>query len=322
MRHTPLKFSGLFIFLFSIVGLLFAKCGLAQDIAGVWECYVNARQKHSEILPDTNRTDSASDASDLPAKRVWPGLSEIHFYLSLEKQDDQWKAFFLNGDEKIEVPTVEVDGNKVRLRVDHYDSELSLKLVPPSDAVARHLSGTWKKRRGKNKWVEMNFSGTQSNNRSKQGKLTTSFDGTWKVKFEKSEDPAVGVFKMDPKTKRIDGTFLTTTGDYRYLSGYVHGVIGKTFEDFAAERVWPETMTLSCFDGAHAFEFRARIDGKGGLEGDCWSSDSWHETWTAQRDPNAKLPDDFKQTKLVKGCLLYTSPSPRDLSTSRMPSSA
>ena len=28
------------------------------------------------------------------------------------------------------------------------------------------------------------------------------------------------------------------------------------------------------------------------------------------------------RTRLVDGCLLYTSPSPRDLSTSRMPSSA
>ena len=31
---------------------------------------------------------------------------------------------------------------------------------------------------------------------------------------------------------------------------------------------------------------------------------------------------DMTKTQLVKGCLLYTSPSPRDLSTSRMPSSA
>ena len=29
-----------------------------------------------------------------------------------------------------------------------------------------------------------------------------------------------------------------------------------------------------------------------------------------------------KAVKELKGCLLYTSPSPRDLSTSRMPSSA
>ena len=29
-----------------------------------------------------------------------------------------------------------------------------------------------------------------------------------------------------------------------------------------------------------------------------------------------------RAVELMKGCLLYTSPSPRDLSTSRMPSSA
>ena len=31
---------------------------------------------------------------------------------------------------------------------------------------------------------------------------------------------------------------------------------------------------------------------------------------------------DVRMIDLLKGCLLYTSPSPRDLSTSRMPSSA
>ena len=31
---------------------------------------------------------------------------------------------------------------------------------------------------------------------------------------------------------------------------------------------------------------------------------------------------DFREFSKLNGCLLYTSPSPRDLSTSRMPSSA
>ena len=39
------------------------------------------------------------------------------------------------------------------------------------------------------------------------------------------------------------------------------------------------------------------------------SQQAWQE-WQAQ------------QTMLINDCLLYTSPSPRDLSTSRMPSSA
>ena len=34
------------------------------------------------------------------------------------------------------------------------------------------------------------------------------------------------------------------------------------------------------------------------------------------------IPDNYEVLFLQGGCLLYTSPSPRDLSTSRMPSSA
>ena len=41
----------------------------------------------------------------------------------------------------------------------------------------------------------------------------------------------------------------------------------------------------------------------------------------ADKDSDGKLSDAERQA-LMKVCLLYTSPSPRDLSTSRMPSSA
>ena len=39
-------------------------------------------------------------------------------------------------------------------------------------------------------------------------------------------------------------------------------------------------------------------------------------------DVNDHLPEDISDPDQVDDCLLYTSPSPRDLSTSRMPSSA
>jgi len=38
--------------------------------------------------------------------------------------------------------------------------------------------------------------------------------------------------------------------------------------------------------------------------------------------PNDPIRNDADFEKLIETCLLYTSPSPRDLSTSRMPSSA
>ena len=40
-----------------------------------------------------------------------------------------------------------------------------------------------------------------------------------------------------------------------------------------------------------------RIKPDGTLEGDFWSRDTWHETWTATRDDSAELPDGFTLTK-------------------------
>jgi thiol-disulfide isomerase/thioredoxin len=76
-------------------------------------------------------------------------------------------------------------------------------------------------------------------------------------------------------------TFLTTTGDYRYLGGMLDDDI----------------LRLSVFDGAHAFLFVARWDKEAGtLDGDFWSRDTWHETWTATRNDDATLPDAFGLT--------------------------
>ena len=43
---------------------------------------------------------------------------------------------------------------------------------------------------------------------------------------------------------------------------------------------------------------------------------------TKAREYKIKLQGGLETLGLLEGCLLYTSPSPRDLSTSRMPSSA
>lgn len=64
----------------------------------------------------------------------------------------------------------------------------------------------------------------------------------------------------------MTGTFLTPTDDYRFLEGdYRDGL-----------------LRLSTFDGDHAFLFHAEARPDGTLEGDFWSRDSYHATWTAE----------------------------------------
>ncbi|QEG24476.1 TlpA family protein disulfide reductase [Mariniblastus fucicola] len=207
----------------------------------------------------------------------------IRFGLKLERSSEEhWSAWLVNGSEQIEVPSVKLaDNGNLVLSIDHYDSQLSLVQVPKTDVSDTSLTGTWKKRRKANQWVEMSLNASLvKEQKPDQTAAPLSFDGRWKVKFSSSDSPAVGIFKSDAKTNVLSGTFLTTTGDYRFLAGSV-------VED---------SMELSCFDGAHAFLFKAKQNDDGSLTGDFWSSNTWHETWTATRDKDAQLPDSFQLT--------------------------
>ena len=205
---------------------------------------------------------------------------ELPFGLELAREGTEWKAWLINGPQRIEVPRVDLAGDNLFLRIDHYDSFIWASV----DADGNGLFGEWVKRPGTDTLVEMMFQATAG----RAQRSTVAFDaraaerlnGRWKVQFSESDAPAVGLFKLQ-KDGTVVGTFMTTGGDYGYLAG--------TLED--------SRLRLSCFDGSHAFLFDARMSDEGTLSGDFWSGTKWHETWTARRDREAKLPDGFEMTK-------------------------
>ena len=67
------------------------------------------------------------------------------------------------------------------------------------------------------------------------------FDGTWETTFKDKdgkESSAIGIFKVEDKMLR--GTFLSKTGDYRFLDGYTS----------------KDTMYLYTFDGNHIYQIQ------------------------------------------------------------------
>ncbi len=218
--------------------------------------------------------------------RAWlesPG-GQLPFGLDLSQDGDTWQATVVNGSERIEIPEVEVAGEELRLAIPHYDSGIRATI----EADGTELRGEWTKRSGTEKWSKLPF-------RARAGigprfePLPASVASPrleaperWHVQFEKSDDPSVMILRFGA-TGTVEATFLTTTGDYRFLAGSFEG----------------NRLRLSCFDGAHAFLFDARLDDAGRLRGDFWSRDSWHETWTATPDLEAALPDAFEQTKWI-----------------------
>jgi len=219
-----------------------------------------------------------------PSIELWdawldsPG-GRLDFGLELSRDGSQAFATLVNGTERIEVPQAEWDGQALTLGMVHYDSAIHATMTDG------RLDGGWERASQLGTTTRMDFhatrrSGLESTSGSDRGLRPLA--ERWRVHFSLTDDPAVGVFEWRDDGA-VRGTFLTTTGDYRFLAG--------SLDD--------DTLRLSTFDGAHAFLFEATFDESGGLSGDFWSRDTWHETWRAQPDPEASLPDAFTLTRWI-----------------------
>lgn len=108
--------------------------------------------------------------------------------------------------------------------------------------------------------------------------------GKWAATFElETEDEYPAVAELQQDGTDLTGTFLTETGDYRYLEGTVQS----------------DQFMLSCFDGAHAFLFTAKLQGNDALTGNFYNGKHYKTSWVAQRDDNATLTDPYHLTQVT-----------------------
>lgn len=210
------------------------------------------------------------------AELTSPG-GPLPFGLDIQRTEAGLETWIVNGSERIPIPISSTKSGVLTLDLPHYQSRIEAVLT----ADGRSLSGTWQKVGAGTQRTQMSFNAKWGDaprfaHGGEDASSAKSLAARWLVRFSSSATPAVGLF-----TARADGTahgtFLTSLGDYRYLEG-----------SFRKER-----LQLSCFDGAHAFLFDAKLTQEGHLAGDFWSRDTWHETWTAEPDAEATLPDPF-----------------------------
>ena len=112
--------------------------------------------------------------------------------------------------------------------------------------------------------------------------------GKWEVNFlgmDDSDPPYKAIGEFEQKGNELNGTFITETGDYRYLQGTVQ----------------KDKLYLSTFDGAHAFLFEAKIQEDQTLIGSFRSGKHYRTIWEANRNPDFELSDPFQLTSLKEG---------------------
>jgi thiol-disulfide isomerase/thioredoxin len=185
-----------------------------------------------------------------------------------------------NAEEKIQLSSIKKINDSLQVDFPNFHSFLRFKLVDKET-----IHGNW---HNLNKGVnyKIPFSAKLNNEKLKEipKDLPLDLSGRWKTFFSpntKNEEIAIGVFSSN--SNHLTGTFLTETGDYRFLEG-------ETDRD---------NMFLSCFDGSHAFFFEAYIKNDS-LKGKFYSGSHYTTDWIATKDENFTLRNPDSLTYLVK----------------------
>lgn len=207
---------------------------------------------------------------------------EIPFIMEAENKEGKQALYLVNGDERIMLDEIKHQGDSLRIGLHTFEADLIAKVEGGA------MNGRFVKNDATTPYSIPFTAEIGKKNRFKPNpeKATFNFDGKWEVVFTdrdgKSYD-AIGIFNQTEN--RLTGTFLTETGDYRYLEGQVDG----------------NQLKLSTFDGNHAYLFTATPTNAESLKGKFFSGLTGYETWTASRNNNAKLTDADSLTFLKPG---------------------
>ncbi|GJM60527.1 TlpA disulfide reductase family protein [Persicobacter diffluens] len=242
-------------FYFFVIGLLFTACEGKQDNAPDKIPFGNYRG----IIQSQHKT--------------------FPFQFALEKEGKKKVAYLINGKERLPIHNFYLSDDSLHLPMHIFEASISAKWK------YGELVGEFNKEYVKNYILPFKAFPHQTYRFdpavSKEKQTGASFAGKWKTHFAHKPDSVYAMAIFQQEGDYLEGTFRTTTGDYRFLSGNVVG----------------DSLFLSAFDGEHLYLFEAAKNGDQ-IEGDFWSGKGFHTQWTAVKDENFELPNAYEMTYL------------------------
>jgi thiol-disulfide isomerase/thioredoxin len=208
--------------------------------------------------------------------------AEIIFNAEVQLKNGKHVMYIRNAAERLLVDDINIKGDSVNIEMPFFESFFRLQLQKDGKMV-----GKWFKA-GSLKLLEFPVEFVYGNkDRFAVTKTATeNSTGRWQVAFTRpngTDRPALAEFQQ--KGSLLTGTFLTPSGDYRFLEGIING----------------DSLLLSCFDGSHAYLFTATISGNEIKNGMYYSSAVPVEKWRATKNEKAALPDTTQTTQLKPG---------------------
>ncbi len=199
-----------------------------------------------------------------------------------------------NGSEKFSFGEAFFRNDSLVIPFDLYDSELVFGFLS-----SEQLKGFWQKRRNGSvigilkvnaQWGTTDrFQGLEIPKAQVAGKWRTDFIGD-------DGKPSLGVGVFEQNGSKVTGTFLRTSGDYRFMQGNVSG----------------DSLFLSYFDGSAVYLMKAKVEGNKSFTGVFYSGISGKRIVKGTLDPKAALPDLKTLTTLKPGSnnIQFSLPTP------------
>lgn len=213
-----------------------------------------------------------NDGNKIPFRLDW----------QVEKGKPIW--YIYNAAEKIRVNNITVTADSLIVQMPVFESQFRVR------KNGNKLEGVWIKG-GATKTTILPFAAVQGTKRfASSNSVTKNITGRWAVNFSGAGKGELSVGEFKQTGNKVTGTFLNSTGDYRYLEGVVSN----------------DSLLLSGFDGGHAFLFTARIANDTTItDGIFFSGASYKESWSAVKDATVKVP--------LESVAMYVKPGEENL---------
>ncbi|HEY9008683.1 peroxiredoxin family protein [Ohtaekwangia sp.] len=195
--------------------------------------------------------------------------------------DGGYDIYLRNAEERLLLDEVSVTNDSINIGLHIFDANIKARIKGDS------LQGEFIKNYEKDYNIPFSavYGQTFRFEKVNEQQNIPDFSGKYEVTFISNRDTtkAIGIFKQQGDS--VTGTFMTPTGDYRYLQGNVVNSL----------------MQLSAFDGNHAYIFRATKKDDGTLMGEFISGKNHMEFWEGIKNDSASLPNPESLTYLKPG---------------------
>jgi thiol-disulfide isomerase/thioredoxin len=194
---------------------------------------------------------------------------------------DHAVVYLINGEERFPLKNISYRNDSVIIPVDLYDAVLAGKLT------GNTLSGKFRKLNSDQPGGGITFIAVAGDAPRFSGNdeiLVGKLAGTWDIRIGSGEQADNTVGNFEQKESLLSGSILTTTGDYRYLEGVVHG----------------SKFQLSAFSGSSPYLVQGEFTSDTTFTGEFVTARKT-SMMVGKRNPKAALPDPYSFSKMKEG---------------------